>query len=601
VEEEEEEEEEEEDEIEEDQEEEEEVKKDEKSLWLEDNETMSQLANYDWFADDEESDDEEDSEKENEDEEDYNEDDEDGEEEQEEDDKDEEEDDEDEEEDDEDVEENFVLEGFEKISSWRDFRTYSWMHISVDEMRIRYFPHLGFEPQAHSTYFMLKLKMHTMGIVDEGSGRGVAYVWDNTLGATKTIHVLTTIWSYIMTHGRGEQNLQISLDNCPLNKSYLICAAAVALVSLGFFKQVCLNWLVVGHTKFSPDRMFGTFSKVLKNTDYYSREGFADLLQEKTGSSFSAELLDEVLDFSKIMASHFRTKKFLVVESGKTTSKTIGVQKLQGLCVYRASKKVGKRTISVVRVRGIRRHSLSNADRARIEKHIPAKVMIPDPFDDSLKKVFQDRSELKSVLCGPHLAPVVEMCVFLKGSNESNIPWPNGEEWWKFKKNPLVADQLIDLAKAVALSVRDVQCQYSDLWNQFPPHVKQFLEKYRATLVPVHESPAAIIQMIEQQIEELAKAKELAKELLQNPPSPAPTGNGASTREDDGSSSASDDDDESCDDGGKSCDDKESTESEESDDDEEDEENEVDKVRQEKFLKKYPFQIIQNTNLNLLL
>jgi hypothetical protein len=81
------------------------------------------------------------------------------------------------------------------------------MHLSVDAMRIRYFPHIGFDAQAHSTYFLNKMKMFTMGVVDEGSERGVNYVWDNVHGSTACVHVLSSIWRYIQSYGRGERKL----------------------------------------------------------------------------------------------------------------------------------------------------------------------------------------------------------------------------------------------------------------------------------------------------------------------------------------------------------------------------------------------------------
>jgi hypothetical protein len=52
------------------------------------------------------------------------------------------------------------------------------------------------------------------------------------------------------------------MDNCGVNKGYLMCAFAISLVTLGIFDQVHLDWLVAGHTKFTPDRMFGSLSWV---------------------------------------------------------------------------------------------------------------------------------------------------------------------------------------------------------------------------------------------------------------------------------------------------------------------------------------------------
>ena len=57
-----------------------------------------------------------------------------------------------------------------------------------------------------------------------------------------------------------------------MNKSYLMAAFAATLVILGKMERVELDWLVAGHTKFSPDRLFGTFSKILKRSVAFASE-----------------------------------------------------------------------------------------------------------------------------------------------------------------------------------------------------------------------------------------------------------------------------------------------------------------------------------------
>ena len=66
------------------------------------------------------------------------------------------------------------------------------------------------------------------------------------------------------------------MDNISVNKSSTLVGFGAALVALGFFDSVSLDWLVVGHTKFSPDRMFGSVSKVLKTSGSFSHLEVAD-------------------------------------------------------------------------------------------------------------------------------------------------------------------------------------------------------------------------------------------------------------------------------------------------------------------------------------
>ena len=157
-----------------------------------------------------------------------------------------------------------MMRGFDEID---EAISGSWLHLSIDAMRIRYLPNIGCGPQAHTLYFLKKLKIYLIGIINESNGEGTGFLWDETLKPTTTNHVATCLWMYLLLCGRGEERLRLTLDNCGVNKSYVFVAFVVTLVIFGFFETVDLCWLVAGHTKFSPDQIFGIISSSLKLSD----------------------------------------------------------------------------------------------------------------------------------------------------------------------------------------------------------------------------------------------------------------------------------------------------------------------------------------------
>ena len=62
--------------------------------------------------------------------------------------------------------------------------------------------------------------------------------------------------------------LRIQVDNCSQeNKNQYMFAFCVALVGLGYFAEVYLSFLLVGHTHEDIDQRFNVISSTLKRHD----------------------------------------------------------------------------------------------------------------------------------------------------------------------------------------------------------------------------------------------------------------------------------------------------------------------------------------------
>ena len=357
----------------------------------------------------------------------------------------------------------------------------SVLHLSVDAMRIRYLPHIGLSPEAHSLYFLMKLKMYLMGIVDEGKGYGYGIVWDDTNGSTTTNHVLTSIWIYILKHHRQEETLRLTMDNCGVNKSYLMVAFAVAFVFLGYFKCVMIDWLVVGHTKFSPDRLFGIISQLLKKSDYFSRQDVAQLVNQKINTFCGAEITTNIIDFSTELFKYFRYQKFLS-EKGM-----IGIKKLQGIKVERKENRII--------TWGIERHELGQ-DHIEIlkKRHENNGPILQNPFAETkIEKIIKEFSR-------PDIPKAVEyeIVTIKRNVNLNNIIWPvQGEVWQTIERKGLPTRLIKDLWIASGLTVSEYKSEYHEIWESLSKEEVEFLSKHKNVLLDVSEGITSVRQTME--------------------------------------------------------------------------------------------------------
>lgn len=70
---------------------------------------------------------------------------------------------------------------------------------------------------------------------------------------------------YLETHSFGEMNLHIHCDNCSgQNKNRFMMQYMAWRVMVGLNKKITVSFLIVGHTKFSPDWCFGLFKQTFR-------------------------------------------------------------------------------------------------------------------------------------------------------------------------------------------------------------------------------------------------------------------------------------------------------------------------------------------------
>lgn len=72
------------------------------------------------------------------------------------------------------------------------------------------------------------------------------------------------VWNFIPF---GKRKIYIQADNAPVNKSKYLIAFGKLLIDKFLFNEVEINFMIPGHTKFSPDRSFGTFKNELRKNE----------------------------------------------------------------------------------------------------------------------------------------------------------------------------------------------------------------------------------------------------------------------------------------------------------------------------------------------
>jgi hypothetical protein len=354
------------------------------------------------------------------------------------------------------------------------------LHLSVDAMKIQYLPHFVY-PESHSLYFLNKLKMYVLGIVNESKEMSILYTWDSTNGPTATNHVLTAIWSYLQSERTNEKTLRITMDNCGVNKAYLFTSFAVALVTLAYFSKVELDWLVVGHTKFSPDRLFGLTSRVLQKNEYASLGNVKDLITKNIPKSGN-EILASIIDFSSTLNSYFRSQKFLSKDG------PIGIQSIQGFRVESVEDRSVKTT-------AIFRHSYTKDQVEILANKAAQKNAMPTPINPLESKV----DHLIRNWVPPQTPPgrEIEVCTIKKNVSLTNLQWPTIEnDWKKLPIRGIEAGLLLDLWTACELTVNDLTTDYHGLAENLSKDEIKHLKKNPKLLLDVRGGVQGVRQNI---------------------------------------------------------------------------------------------------------
>ena len=94
----------------------------------------------------------------------------------------------------------------------------------------------------------------------------VNYLIDEAVHTGKGANqIISLLHHFLETHSLGESELHLHADNCAgQNKNRFMVQYLCWRVLVGLNKKITLSFLIVGHTKFSPDWCFGLFKQAFR-------------------------------------------------------------------------------------------------------------------------------------------------------------------------------------------------------------------------------------------------------------------------------------------------------------------------------------------------
>ena len=186
-------------------------------------------------------------------------------------------------------------------------------HYSFDYAQQVHFPSDPLQPGP--IYFLTPRKCSVFGVNCEALPRQVNFLCDEAgdcgKGANTVISQLDLFFNH---HGLGEKEVFLHADNCSgQNKNNFMLWYLAWRAMTGRHTQITLSFLVVGHTKFSPDWCFGLFKRLYRRTKLGSLQAIAQVVNNSAQCNFAQLVCTEdgttvvpVFDWSSFFATRFR-------------------------------------------------------------------------------------------------------------------------------------------------------------------------------------------------------------------------------------------------------------------------------------------------------
>lgn len=155
-------------------------------------------------------------------------------------------------------------------------------HYSWDFAQQLHYPYE--DQQVGPIYFKTPRKAQLFGVCCEGIPRQTNYLIDEADFLEKDANTVISILDHFCTHhGLGEKYAFLTADNCVgQNKNNAVLQYLMYRVLAGLHDNIELSFMIVGHTKFSPDGYFGLIRKRYRRSNIYTYE---NLVQTVLNSS----------------------------------------------------------------------------------------------------------------------------------------------------------------------------------------------------------------------------------------------------------------------------------------------------------------------------
>ena len=151
-------------------------------------------------------------------------------------------------------------------------------------------PYWGNSPQPGSTYYLQKLSYDVFGIVDHRSERGHVYLFSELIGPKNTDHTFSYLMHYLTALGKVPHwvnRIHIFLDNAgSTNKNQYLMASVLEVVQQNVLSYFRVSFMIAGHTKFAPDRLFALCAKAFYTSDVFNECELASVMGQNADITF---------------------------------------------------------------------------------------------------------------------------------------------------------------------------------------------------------------------------------------------------------------------------------------------------------------------------
>ena len=161
------------------------------------------------------------------------------------------------------------------------------VHYSFDYAQQVHFPSDPLQPGP--IYFLTPRKCSVFGVNCEALPRQVNFLTDEAGECGKGANnVICRLHFFFDTHGLGEKVVFLHADNCSgQNKNNAMIQYLAWRAATKRHTSLTLSFLVVGHTKFSPDWCFGLFKRLYRRTKVGSLRSVAQVVNDSAECNFA--------------------------------------------------------------------------------------------------------------------------------------------------------------------------------------------------------------------------------------------------------------------------------------------------------------------------
>ena len=169
-------------------------------------------------------------------------------------------------------------------------------------------------------YFLTPRKCGIFGVCCESIPRQINYLIDEASDTGKGSNtIISMLHHFFAVLGLGETMVHLHADNCVgQNKNNTMLHYLIWRVMVGLHKRINLSFLIVGHTKFSPDWCFGLLKRRFRRTKVGCLADMERVVDDSAEANVpqlvgtqNGEVVVPMYDRSSLFAGHLRKLKHI--------------------------------------------------------------------------------------------------------------------------------------------------------------------------------------------------------------------------------------------------------------------------------------------------